>query len=86
MAFIKNWLHCVWGTKDRIPYLTNEIRRDIIHHIGSNAREKKIHIDSINGYKDHLHCLISLDPDITLAKVMQLIKGESSFRINKNKF
>ncbi len=85
MAFVKNWLHCVWGTKNRTPFLTDRIRLDVINHIKANAKEKKIYIDSVNGYKDHLHCLISLDPDCTLAKVMQMIKGESSFWINKNK-
>jgi REP element-mobilizing transposase RayT len=38
----------------------------------------------INGYQEHCHCLISLGPDQTMSKVMQLIKGESSFWINKN--
>jgi putative transposase len=85
MAYVKNWLHCVWGTKDRIPYLTDRVRGMVIDHIRLNSKEKKIYIDSVNGYKDHMHCLISLDPDQTLAKVMQMIKGESSFWINKNK-
>ena len=57
----------------------------MIRHILENARTKNINIDSINGYKEHLHCLISLAPDLSLAKVIQLIKGESSFWINKNK-
>jgi putative transposase len=85
MAFVKNWLHCVWGTKDRIPHLTDNKRKLIINHIKSNAKEKRIYIDEINGSVDHIHCLISLDPDQTLSKVIQLIKGESSFWINKNK-
>ena len=46
---------------------------------------KDIHIDFINGYLEHVHCLISLGSDQTLEKLMQLIKGESSFWINKNK-
>jgi REP element-mobilizing transposase RayT len=47
--------------------------------------KKKIHIDFLNGYFEHVHCLISLGSDQTLEKLMQLIKGESSFWINKNK-
>ena len=31
-----------------------------------------------------MHCLISLGKDQTIAKVSQLIKGESSFWINQN--
>ena len=38
-----------------------------------------------NGYKEHLHCLLSLDPDKSLSYVIQLIKGEASFWINRNK-
>ncbi len=50
-----------------------------------NAKRKGIFIDFVNGYSDHCHCLISLGGDQTLNEVMQLIKGESSFWINKNK-
>lgn len=53
-------------------------------HIRENAREKGIHIDFLNGYLEHVHCLVSLGTDQTLEKIMQLIKGESSFWINKN--
>ena len=84
MAYVKNWLHCVWGTKKRIPYLSEVIRKEVIDHIRANAKEKDIYIDIINGYKEHLHCLISLDPDMALSKVIQLLKGESSYWINKN--
>src|SRR5688572_8837805 len=48
------------------------------------AVKKKIHIDFLNGYFEHVHCLLSLGSDQTLEKLMQLIKGESSFWINKN--
>ena len=85
MPWVKVWLHFVWSTKDRQPYLKDEIRKKVLEHIRQNAREKGIHIDFINGYLDHVHCLISLGTDQTLEKIMQLIKGESSFWINKNK-
>jgi putative transposase len=84
MAYVKIWLHCVWGTKNRTPFLTKKILSDLIDHIRTNAKEKRINIDTINGHREHIHCIISLSPDQTLAKVIQLIKGESSFWINKN--
>jgi len=84
MPWIKVWLHFVWSTKNRIPYLQNSIRPKVFDHIRQNARKKNIHIDFINGYIEHIHCLISLGSDQTLEKLMQLIKGESSFWINKN--
>ncbi len=85
MPWVQVWLHFVWSTKDRNPYLTDEIRHKVFAHIRQNAREKGIHIDFINGYLEHVHCLISLGTDQTLEKIMQLIKGESSFWINKHK-
>jgi len=85
MAYVKNWLHCVWGTKNRIPYLNPEIRTQVFEHINKNAKEKGIFIRSLNGCKEHLHCLLSLDPDRSLSYVIQLIKGEASFWINRNK-
>lgn len=85
MPWVKVWLHFVWSTKDRFPYLTDEIRYKIFDHIRENAREKGIFVDFINGYVEHVHCLISFGTDQSLEKIMQLIKGESSFWINKNK-
>lgn len=83
MSLVKIWIHCVWGTKKRIPLITKDNKWDILNHIKENARKKDIYIDFINGYKDHIHCLISLKSDQTISKVIQLIKGELSFWINK---
>lgn len=85
MPWVKVWLHFVWSTKDRFPYLNDDIRPRVFDHIRDNARKKGIFIDFINGYVEHVHCLISLGTDQTLEKIMQLIKGESSFWINKEK-
>jgi REP element-mobilizing transposase RayT len=57
----------------------------IFNHITENAKEKNIWMDSVGGHKQHVHCLISLGKDQTISGVLQLIKGESSFWINKNK-
>lgn len=86
MPFVKVYIHFVWSTKNRQPFLdTKELRFKVWNHIKENAKEKGIFIDFINGYSDHCHCLISLTVDQTIQKTMQLIKGESSFWINKNK-
>jgi len=74
----------VWSTKEWKPLLQPlEVRKAVWKHIRENAKEKGIFIDFINGYTQHCHCLISLGVDQTIEKVMQLVKGESSFWINK---
>jgi putative transposase len=84
MPYIKIWIHFVWSTKERKPFLTNDIRQKVFKHIRENAIEKDIHIDFINGFTDHVHCLVSLGSEQTIKQIMQLIKGESSHWINKN--
>ncbi len=83
MAFLKIWIHAVWATKYREPFLQKDIRKILYDHIKENCRNKNIYLDSIGGYTDHVHCLISLKADQSIAQVMQLIKGESAYWINK---
>jgi putative transposase len=86
MPFVKVYIHFVWCTKKRKKLLlTPEIRKTVWKHIKANAKEKGIYIDQINGYEEHCHALISLTTDQTIRKIMQLIKGESSFWINQQK-
>lgn len=85
MPYIKVYIHFVWSTKNRAPFLNSkELRLKVWDHIRDNARAKGIFLDFVNGYSDHCHCLVSMGMDQTIQKIMQLIKGESSFWINKN--
>jgi len=87
MPHVKVYIHFVWSTKYREPFLeTPELRKKMWNHIRKNSMDKGIHIDFINGYKDHCHCLVSLGSDQTLSKIMRMIKGESSHWINKHVF
>jgi len=85
MSYVKVMIHAVWGTKNRYPFLTKEIRHAVKEHIRENAKTKEIYVDRINGYTDHLHCLFALNADMSISKALQLIKGESAFWINKAK-
>ncbi len=85
MSYVRVWIHAVWGTKNREHYLIQEIRPRVLSHIRGNATDKGIYIDRLNGIADHLHCLIGLNADMTIAKALQLIKGESAYRINRER-
>jgi REP element-mobilizing transposase RayT len=84
MSHVKIWVHAVWGTKDRFPFLTGEIKTKVISHIKESAKSKGIFINRINGHVDHLHILVALPGDAKISEMIRLIKGESSFWINKN--
>src|SRR5271157_6396528 len=86
MGFVKIWVHCVWTSKNRKPFLNKENRIPVLEHILENARNKGIYIDFINGHSEHIHCLISLKSGQNIDAIMQLLKGESSHWINQNDF
>jgi putative transposase len=85
MGYIKIWVHLVWTTKNREPFLTKDIRKEIQDHLLKNANDKGIYIDFINGYLEHVPCLVSLGSGQNIDKIVMLLKGESSYWINKNK-
>lgn len=83
MPFIKVYIHFVWSTKNRVPFLNSlELREKMWKHIKENGKEKGIFIDFVNGYNDHCHCLVSMKSDQTIQKVIQMVKGESAFWFN----
>jgi putative transposase len=85
MPYVKNWLHIVWGTKNRKPFLNDTILDKVVSHIRENSEAKNIFILTINGHKEHIHCLLSLSPDQSLSRIVQLLKGESSYWVNHNR-
>jgi putative transposase len=84
MSWVRIWVHLVFSTKNREPHLNESIIKSAIGHIKKNAALKNIWLDSVGGYNDHIHCLISLNKDQSLSNIVRLIKGEFSFWINRS--
>jgi len=78
-------IHFICSTKNRIPIITSELKLLLLLHIKENSKTKEIFIDTLNCVDDHIHLLISLGTEQTISKIAMLIKGESSFWINKQK-
>jgi putative transposase len=71
----------VWITKYRKPALTGEVgnrTREIIRQV---CRE--IDVEIIKGHvsKDHVHVFVSVPPKVTISKMVQRMKGVSSYRL-----
>jgi len=86
MSYVKIWIHAVWTVKNRKPVLASEIRQEVFEHIHQNALSKEILMETVGGHNNHVHCLFRLRSNQTIEKVMQLIKGESSFWFNRSGF
>ncbi len=82
MPYVRVWIHLIWSTKNREPLMFKPLRTMLFTHIQENAQKKEIYLDSIGGIADHVHTLISLKAEQSIAKVAQLLKGESSHWVN----
>lgn len=82
MSYTRVFIHYVWATRRRKHTLIQPYRQLLFDHIKQNALLKGIMLDRINGYTNHVHCLIWLKPQQTLDQVAQLLKGESAYWFN----
>ena len=85
MPYTNVMLHYIWATTNRMPIISKELKPVLLDHIKENSIKKEIHIDCFNCVEDHIHLLISLGTEQTIAKVAMLIKGESSLWVNQQK-
>ncbi len=85
MPYTKVYIHFMWSTKNREHLITKDLKPLLLKHIKDNSIIKGIFIDTLNCVSDHIHLLISFGRDQTISKTAMLIKGESSFWINKEK-
>jgi len=77
-SFISCHIHCVWSTKNRTPFLDSDLRERLWPYLGGIARENKMKALVVVGVADHVHILISLPGTLSVAKAIQLLKGNSS--------
>ncbi len=77
-SFTNCLVHCVFSTKNREPILTPKVRERLWPYLGGIARENGVKALAIGGVADHVHLLLSLPASLSIAKAMQLLKGNSS--------
>ena len=71
------WIHIIWSTKNREPILKPELKNEVIQVLQRIAIEHEINIDCVNGVDDHLHLLVRLRTDQSVADVVKTLKGNS---------
>ncbi len=85
MPFVRVWIHFIWATKERANTISPDLKNKLLAHILENAKKKEIWIDSVNCVENHIHLLISLGKEQSISKTAMLVKGESSYWVNRNK-
>ena len=70
--------HVIFSTKNREPWIRQDIESRVWSYLGGIARENEMKALLIGGIENHVHLLVGLPPTMTVSKAVQLIKGGSS--------
>ncbi|MCF7800041.1 IS200/IS605 family transposase [Candidatus Babeliales bacterium] len=81
MAFF----HIVWSTKNREPYLNDNIRQRVHKYICGIAKRKNLCLICVGGINDHVHILLKINThEIFLSDIARVLKTNSSKFIRDN--
>ena len=78
----KIWIHAVWTTKNKKPFIHPRIERRLYEFIGVEFKRMGCTLSIVNGMPDHIHCLFSMPADLSVSEIMKQIKGSTSHFIN----
>ena len=84
-SYNKIWIHFIWETPDKEKILSKDTRKKISNFLYSYCKEKHIFMKVNYVNADHVHTLVDLPTDISVEECIKLLKGSSSFYINKNR-
>jgi len=83
-SYSRAWLHVVWATLDRRPFLSKPAAAKLSDWLSRYAEEKGIYMKLNFVNPDHVHALVDLPVQMAIDEMMQLLKGSSSHWINQN--
>jgi REP element-mobilizing transposase RayT len=73
------YLHIVFSTKNRDPFLQNQtVRRDMHAYLAGICRNQGAPAVIIGGVADHVHLLCRFSRTLTVSDFLQQLKGDSS--------
>lgn len=72
------YIHVVFSTKGRFPFISEEIEDELYAYIGGIIRNHKCVLLIAGGTSNHLHLLISLSKNILIPDVIGAVKRDSS--------
>jgi REP-associated tyrosine transposase len=71
-------IHCIFSTKARQELIPDPLLPRLFRYLNGIGRNIKVPVIAAGGTKNHVHMLIALPVDMTIAKAMQTFKANSS--------
>src|SRR5262245_8348089 len=82
-SFHQLYYHMIWGTHAREPLIDRAWRPQLLEILNEETKERGGWPIRHNAMPDHAHLLVRLPPTIGVADFIGLVKGASSFRVNR---
>ena len=78
-SLAKLWIHLIFSTKDRYPFLLDKpLRTDMHAYLANVLRSHDCEPIIVGGVEDHAHALFSLSRNYSIAHIVKEIKRTSS--------
>ena len=71
-------MHVVFSTQSREPLIIPEIAQRLYEYIGGTLRGNKCSLLAAGGVPDHVHLLVSMSRELSVADLVRLMKSNSS--------
>lgn len=83
MSYYRVIYHLVWGTKHRLPLITEKIQTYLYQTMISKIQDMGGFVYAIGGVEDHIHIILSIPAKIAIKEFVRKLKGSSSYHVNK---
>ena len=70
--------HIVFSTKERFPFIKNELKPRLYDYIGGTIRGIGGICLEIGGVEDHIHFIVKLKPTLLVPKLLQELKPNTT--------
>ncbi len=77
-SLVRNYIHLVFSTKYRFPYIDESIENELFNYLGGVCKKLECQPIIVGGYLDHIHILCLLSKKIALVKLLEEVKSHSS--------
>lgn len=77
-SFVSLHVHIVFATKNRVPLISADFQPRLYEYIGGIVRAQGCSLTAAGGMPDHVHLLVSLSKEASVAEIVRLIKANSS--------
>jgi putative transposase len=84
MSYTNFLYHIVFGTKGRLPLISDDLKPRLHEYLGGTVRGLGGIGFEINGMNDHVHILAKVPPTVKFSDFMRDLKANTSKWVNEN--